>query len=244
MSSIDFRDVVDAKRALAPTVATWPEKLADLAIQMNGRRKIRPICPSPIDADARAIVPACRLMPIETVRSGVASRHGRGKEHCRQRDIKWERLWSRHRNRRHNKQIVVDVGRLERGLRVPSDRRRIPRTHKGLDANNKIEVLAASVVQARRFSARETSDRTERLELRDRAQGTPDCWLRVRGIFSPSLLAASAKACPRGLGAVPKRASRVLETPRTDPAVLDRRVDIGVRRGRAPNERETKTDRS
>jgi hypothetical protein len=161
-------------------------------------------------------------------------------EHRRQRDVKRERRGvAPAESAAARGKIGVDASRFEGGLGVAEqigDRARgfVGRLH----ADNEFEVLAAGVIPGK-TAFRLESHRVDRLRL-EFAIEHQEC--RIVGCK----VRADPFAIGRGFGISlsgrgrPYRAPRVLETPRTNPAVLGQRVHIGCVRGWAAHARETK----
>jgi len=165
-----------------------------------------------------------------------------GEEHRRERDIerKW-RVVAAAETAAHIGELHVDACRLVRGLGLAEQEgdglRGVAR---GLRADDELEVLAACVVPGEAVFRLE-KHRIHRLRLELPLQH------QARRIV-PRKLGANVFAVTRGLRIVlpggnrqprPDRALGVLELSGTDPAILDRRIDIRRVGGRPRNPRET-----
>src|SRR5262249_30151506 len=198
----------------------------------------------PIDADARAHLEGVpldsRLKLLETV---VGEPHRTvGEEHRRQRDIKWERrVVASAESPAAISKISVDAGRLESRQGVAEQiGDRFRGLVRRLRADDELEVFAAGVIPGK-AAFRLEKHRIDRLRLEFAIEHQQR---RVVGCEFRADFFAIARRFRIGLPggsreARPDRTSRAFEEPWTDPAVLDRRIELGRARGRAPYPRAT-----
>src|SRR5258705_13112307 len=198
-----------------------------------------------IDADARAHLEGVTLDAGLKLLIAVMGQPHRtaGKEDRSQRDIEREGgMVASTKSTAHIGKQGFDVRRLERNPRVAEHVcKRFSGLVRRLHAEHELEVFGARVIPGEpAFRLEKYRVDGLRFELAVEHQQR-----RIgRGQFRADLLAMSC-----GFGVVapgrnreprPYRALTVLETARTDPAVLDRRVNIGCIRGRPRHTGETK----
>jgi len=215
------------------------------AVEHLVRRECADLAGGPIDPDARVHLEGVTFDAALKLLIAIMSKSDRtaGKEHRRQRHVERERrVVAPAEAAADIGELRVDAVRPERSVRLAKKiRDRLGGFERRLHAEHQLELACFFVVPAE-AGFRLEKHRIDRLRLEFAVEHQQR--RIVRGQFRPDLLAI-VRAFGIG-GRVflserrPNRKRRVLEFPRTDPTLLNRRINVGRIAGGAGHSCETK----